>query len=83
LRRASALARVNDRPQALEQSRHEMSFQLVISDVRLPGRDGLSLFEECRERWPQLAAHFFFITGDGGSRELNTSLEQTGCLVLR
>ncbi|EDY18522.1 PAS/PAC sensor hybrid histidine kinase [Chthoniobacter flavus Ellin428] len=60
-----------------------MSFQLIISDVRLPGRNGLSLFEECRERWPQLAAHFFFITGDAGSRELNTSLERTGCPVLR
>jgi len=60
-----------------------MSFQLIISDVRLPGRNGLSFFEECRERWPQLAAHFFFITGDAGSRELNTSLEQTGCPVLR
>ena len=59
------------------------SFQLVISDVRLPGRNGLSIFEECRLRWPELAAHFFFITGDAGSRELHTALEQTGCPVLR
>jgi signal transduction histidine kinase/ActR/RegA family two-component response regulator len=60
-----------------------MSFQLVISDVRLPGRNGLSIFEECRLRWPELAAHFFFITGDAGSRELNIALERTGCPVLR
>lgn len=60
-----------------------MNFQLVISDVRLPGRNGMSLFEECRKRWPQLAAHFFFITGDAGSRELHAALEHTGCPVLR
>jgi len=59
------------------------TFQLVISDVRLPGRNGLSIFEECRQRWPEIAAHFFFITGDAGSRELNTALERTGCPVLR
>ncbi|MEI9896225.1 MAG: response regulator [Chthoniobacter sp.] len=61
----------------------EMSFQLVISDVRMPGRNGLSLFEECRERWPELAGHFLFITGDAGSLELHTALERTGCPVLR
>ena len=60
-----------------------MTFQLVISDVRLPGRNGLSLFEECRQRWPEMAGRFFFITGDPGSRELHASLERTGCPVLR
>jgi DNA-binding NtrC family response regulator len=59
------------------------TFQLVISDVRLPGRNGLSLWEECRDRWPDLVQRFFFITGDPGSRELHTALEQTGCPVLR
>ena len=60
-----------------------MSFQLVISDVRLPGRNGLSFFKECRERWPEMAGRFFFITGDPGSRELHAALEQTSCPVLR
>jgi DNA-binding response OmpR family regulator len=59
------------------------SVQLIISDVRLPGRNGLSLFEECRERWPEMKGRFFFITGDPGSRELHTALEKTGCPVLR
>jgi signal transduction histidine kinase len=58
-------------------------FQLIISDVRLPGLNGLGLFEQCRERWPDMAARFFFITGDPGSRELNAGLEMTGCPVLR
>ncbi len=59
------------------------SFQLVISDIRLPGRNGLSLYEECCQRWPDTARRFLFITGDPGSRELHTALERTGCPVLR
>jgi two-component system NtrC family sensor kinase len=58
-------------------------FQLVISDIRLPGRNGLSLYEECCQRWPAVARRFLFITGDPGSRELHTALERTGCPVLR
>jgi len=56
---------------------------LVISDVRLPGRNGLDLFHEVRRRWPRLAERYFFITGDAGSRELNVLLHETGCPVLR
>jgi len=59
------------------------AFDLVISDVRLPGKNGLDLLRELRRRWPRLAERFFFITGDAGSRELNILLQETGCPVLR
>jgi CheY-like chemotaxis protein len=69
-----------------EEDRHileSFTFQLVISDIRLPGRNGLSLYEECRQRWPEVANRFLFITGDPGSQEISTALEATGRPVLR
>jgi len=56
---------------------------LVISDVRLPGRNGLELYATVQERWPDLVERFFFITGDAGSRELTQQLEATQRPVLR
>jgi len=38
--------------------------QLVVSDVRLPGRDGLMLFDEIRARYPRAA-------GDSADRAWN------------
>jgi two-component system, NtrC family, response regulator GlrR len=57
-----------------------MAFELVVADVRMPGLDGLSLYEHIRECRPELASRFVFITGgrvdaavadtigDGGAR---------------
>ncbi len=60
-----------------------MNFDLVISDVRLPGKNGLDLFAIVLKRWPHLRERFFFITGDAGSRELTVALEATRRPVLR
>jgi signal transduction histidine kinase/FixJ family two-component response regulator len=68
--------------EALEQL-DTIACDLVISDVRLPGRNGLDLLREVRRRQPRLAERFLFITGDAGSRELNILLHETGCPVLR
>ncbi len=56
---------------------------LIISDVRLPGLNGLALYAAVQERWPHLVERFFFITGDAGSRELTSVLEATTRPVLR
>ncbi|MEO8754948.1 MAG: ATP-binding protein [Casimicrobiaceae bacterium] len=58
-------------------------FDLIISDVRLPGRNGLEFYAAVLERWPLLGERFFFITGDPGSRELTIALEATRRPVLR
>jgi DNA-binding response OmpR family regulator len=60
-----------------------ISCDLVISDVRLPGKNGLDLLREVSRRQPCLTERFLFITGDAGSRELNILLHETGCPVLR
>ncbi|HTX20411.1 MAG TPA: ATP-binding protein [Candidatus Aquilonibacter sp.] len=60
----------------------QADFDFVISDVRMPELDGLGLFEWIKEHQPRLAAHFLFITGDAGGRDLNEKLESLGAPVL-
>ena len=40
------------------------SFDAVFSDVRMPGMDGLALFDRIAAGWPALASRFVFISGD-------------------
>ena len=42
----------------------ESTFDLVISDLRMPGLDGEGLFEQVRARWPLLERRLLFISGD-------------------
>ena len=59
------------------------SFDLVISDVRMPRVNGLRLLCWIREHQPEIAGRFFFITGDAGSIDLNEEIESVGVPVLR
>lgn len=68
--------------QAVERLQQE-SFDLVISDVRMPGLDGFGLFSWIRDHQPETIARFMFITGDAGSADLNMELGQLGVPVLR
>ncbi len=58
-------------------------FDLIISDVRMPGMGGFGLFQWIKLCRPQLANHFLFITGDAGGVDLNEQLEALGIPVLR
>lgn len=42
----------------------ESTYDLIISDLRMPGLDGEGLFEQVRARWPQLERRLLFISGD-------------------
>jgi two-component system NtrC family sensor kinase len=61
----------------------QADFDLVISDVRMPGLDGFGVFEWILKNQPHLALKFLFITGDAGSSSLNEKLESMAAPVLR
>ncbi|MFA7296203.1 MAG: ATP-binding protein [Dehalococcoidia bacterium] len=42
----------------------ESTYDLVISDLRMPGLDGEGLYEQVQERWPHLQRRLLFISGD-------------------
>lgn len=42
-------------------------FDAAVLDVRMPGMDGIELYEEIARRWPALRERVLFITGDSQS----------------
>jgi DNA-binding NtrC family response regulator len=58
-----------DAESAIEALRRE-GFDAVITDIRMPGRDGLELLRQARELWPDV--HFIIMTAYG---EISSYLE--------
>jgi len=68
---------VADGTQALERLR-ETSYDLILSDVRMPYLDGPGLYRALERRRPELCRRFVLMTGDVLSAEIQAFLEQTG-----
>jgi PAS domain S-box-containing protein len=58
------------------------SYDLIVSDVRMPDGDGQDLYRGVSERAPALARRFIFITGDTANAEAWGFLEGTGVPVI-
>ncbi len=71
----------SDGGKALQVLREE-DFDLVISDIRLPGLNGMALYEEIKTLKPHLADRFIFITGDVLTPATEAFLHSTGALHL-
>ncbi len=52
-------------------------FDLIVSDMRMPGMSGRELHEQVRSRWPDLADRLVFITGDQSGGDIAQFLEQS------
>jgi two-component system NtrC family sensor kinase len=57
-------------------------FDMVLTDVRMPGMSGFELLSAIREHDPDLAERVIFITGDTLSPTTRDQLEQSGSLYL-
>jgi DNA-binding response OmpR family regulator len=64
------------------QSVKARSYDLVISDVRMPDGNGQEFYRSVREHSPALARRFIFITGDTANVEAWDFLEGAGVPVL-
>ncbi|MCC7517787.1 MAG: response regulator [Verrucomicrobiae bacterium] len=53
-------------------------FDLIVSDLKMPGMDGRGLYEWVKETKPDLVARFIFVTGDTNSPRTLEFLQQSG-----
>src|SRR5581483_8972805 len=57
-------------------------FDLIVSDLKMPGLDGPSLYLELTRRWPDTQPHLLFISGFVDSPEYAGFLQGTRAQVL-
>lgn len=74
--------RVHDGRQAIERM-DGTPFDLVITDLRMPGLDGFAVLKWIRDARPKLLPRVIVITGDSGSQSLDQELIELGVPVLR
>ena len=43
----------------------ETRFDLILSDLRMPELDGVTLYQELERQWPSVAQRVIFLTGNG------------------
>ncbi|SDT87952.1 Signal transduction histidine kinase [Verrucomicrobium sp. GAS474] len=58
-------------------------FDLIVSDVRMPFRNGIELFRWIAANRPQQTSHFFFMTGHDGTNEMSEEIARSNVPVLR
>jgi DNA-binding response OmpR family regulator len=58
-------------------------YDLLISDIRLPGITGIELYEKLKISQPELSLHTIFITGDTMNVDIQLFIKESGmpCLV--
>ncbi|MGH7403744.1 MAG: response regulator [Candidatus Rokuibacteriota bacterium] len=71
-----------DGADALRQLAATTPYDLIVSDLKMPGLDGPSLYLELTRRWPDTRPHLLFISGFVESPEYAGFLQGTRVQVL-
>jgi PAS domain S-box-containing protein len=59
------------------------SYQLIVSDIRMPRMDGLDFLAWLQEHQPDLVQRLVFVTGHAGTMEADHRLSRLPCPVVR
>ena len=54
----------------------EQEYDLVLLDIRMPGKSGIELYSEIIAHWPHLTRRVIFVTGDVSDQTVRDYLEQ-------
>ena len=65
------------------QDAQDTRFDVVVSDLRMPGVSGMQLYEELKARNPDVVRRLIFSTGDLVSEEAALFVQSTDCVVLQ
>jgi two-component system NtrC family sensor kinase len=57
-------------------------FDLIVSDMRMPGMNGMELHEQVSTRWPGMLKRLVFITGDQSGDDTTRFLQMSGARCL-
>ena len=57
-------------------------YDLILSDLRMPALDGLALYRELEQKWPDLLQRIIFVTGTIDQPEYRSFLKETGVPIL-
>jgi CheY-like chemotaxis protein len=60
----------------------ERTYDLILSDMKMPELDGPGLYRELERRYPELTRRVLFLTGDTLGPEITEFLERTGARSL-
>ena len=69
--------------EALRLFGQDRAFDVVLCDLQMPEMSGSELYETVRQRWPELAQRFIFITGGACSQEARRFLESPGLACIK
>jgi CheY-like chemotaxis protein len=58
------------------------AYDLVVSDVQMPGLDGLALYDAMVAADPRLARRYILVTGSGLTSAVRAFVDRTGVRVL-
>lgn len=80
--RAEEAAEGGEALQLVERAAEEGGFDVVLTDLRMPGMSGAQFFEELRDRDESYARRVVFMTGEAASGDAARILAATGAPVL-
>jgi CheY-like chemotaxis protein len=60
----------------------DQSYDLIISDLRMPELDGPGLYRELGARFPEMQRRIFFVTGDTLGTGVRNFLDETRAPVI-
>ena len=72
-----------DAAAALERLEREHRFDLILSDVRMPGLDGPAFYQVLEQRHPELVGRVVFMTGNILTEDTADFFAATGAPCLR